>query len=256
MPEYDVKNQVEKHFFSGVPDLDLDKLASARRRKALNIIGILEPFVLGKRIQSALSIGSSYCLIEEEIHRVLLSRATFTCVDLDKNALEHFQQPQLTKIVKSATELDFPDESFDFIMAHQVLEHINSYPNILQSFRRICKPGGIIYINVPNPFSPMIGKLPNGEWPKPLFKYFIKHNAKKLKKDFAENTEKYHTGFSEKYLRRVMREFSIYDLRKPRLKQEFKHLIFHKAIDIFPGSLLFIPVETNLWCLIKDKKSE
>lgn len=249
MSEYDLENRAKKHFFSD--SNELDKLASARRKKALNIIDILEPFILGKTINSALSVGSSYCLIEEEIRMALFPHAEFICTDLDRKALDHFHQPQLTKIVKSATDLDFPDESFDFIMAHQVLEHINSYPVILESFRRICKPGGIIYINVPNPFSPMIGKLPNGEWPKPLFKYFLKHNAKKINRDFMENTEKYHTGFSERYLRKVMRDFSVYDLRKPRLKQELKHRLFHMATDMLPNSLLFIPVQTNLWCLIK-----
>ncbi len=230
---------------------DLDKLASARRKKAMDIIGLLEPFILGRAVNTALSIGSSYCLIEEQIHRVLFPHAKCICTDLDKKALEHFEQPQLTKIVKSATDLDFPDESFDFIMAHQVLEHINAYPSILRSFRRLCKPGGIVYINVPNPFSPMIGKEPNGEWPKPIFPWLIKHNTKKIKKDFMQNTEKYHTGFSGRYLRSVMMDFSVYDLRKPRLKQEFKHRFLHLAIDMFPSSLLFIPVETNIWCLVK-----
>ena len=78
------------------------------------------------------------------------------------------------------------------------------------------------------------------------------YDSKKMQKDFMTNTEKYHTGFSASYLREMMEEFSVYDLRKPRLKQEFKHPLFHRAIDIFPSSLLFLPVETNLWCLVKN----
>lgn len=249
MIECDVENRAQKHFFSS--SNELDKLAAARRIKAIDIIGVLRPFILGKTINTALSIGSSYCLIEEAVHKVLFPHAEFICTDLDKKAMESFQQPQLTKIIKSATALYFPDESFDFIMAHQVLEHINNYPSILQSFRKLCKPGGIIYINVPNPFSPMIGKLPNGEWPKSLLKCFLEHNAKKLRSDFMENSEKYHTGFSERYLRRLMKEFSVHDLRKLRLKQEFKQPLLHMIIDIFPSRLLFIPIQTNLWCLIK-----
>lgn len=248
----DVENRAAKHFVS--KKYGLDRIVSTRTKKAMNIIDVLRPFVLDKNIDSALSIGSSHCLIEEEVQRALFPNAKFFCTDLDKKALDQFQQPQLTKIVKSATDLDFPDESFDFIMAHQVLEHINNHLSILQTFRRICKPGGIIFISVPNPFSPMFGKLPTGEWPKPFFKRFISHNTRKLKRDFMENTEKYHTGFSERYLRSVMNDFSIFDLRKPRLKQEFNRPLARVAIDLIPSPLLSIPIGTNIWCLIKDKE--
>jgi ubiquinone/menaquinone biosynthesis C-methylase UbiE len=56
----------------------------------------------------------------------------------------------------SATDLEFEDNSFDFISAHQLLEYINEYPEILIAFRRLCKPGGVICINVPNPSSPIL----------------------------------------------------------------------------------------------------
>jgi ubiquinone/menaquinone biosynthesis C-methylase UbiE len=59
-----------------------------------------------------------------------------------------FNQPHLKKRVLSATDLDFPDESFDFILAHQVLEHINRYPEVLDHLARLCRKGGILYISV------------------------------------------------------------------------------------------------------------
>lgn len=242
-------DRAKKHFFS--ESFELEQLAAARRQKAVQIIGLLKPFLIEKKIESALSIGSSYCLIEDDIKKTLMPEAQFVCTDLDIKALHHFSQPGLTKQVNSATELDFPDNSFDFIMAHQVLEHINTYPDVLKSFDRLCKPGGIIYINVPNPLSPMIGKLPDGKWPDSFFSYLFKHNLRKINRDFMTNTEKYHTGFTKNFLKKAMRNYTMHDLRKPRLKQEVSNKLIYKLIDLFPSLLLFLFIETNIWCLVK-----
>ena len=65
----------------------------------------------------------------------------FIFTDLDVEELHQFDQPNLTKKLMSATDLEFEDNSFDFISDQQVLEHINEYPEILIAFRRLCKPG-------------------------------------------------------------------------------------------------------------------
>lgn len=245
---------MSEHFFSELADEA--SLIEARRRKAKEIVGLLRPYVQGRAIHRALSVGSSYCLIEEAIHAELVPDAEFICTDLDTAALYRFEQPGMIKRELSAMALDYPEASFDLIVAHQVLEHINGYAKILDDFRRLTRPGALIYINVPNPLSPMIGKLPNGRWPRPLLRHLWQHNWKKLKPDFATNTEAYHTGFTERILRRSMPGFSVHDLRKPRLKQVFTGTFALRLIDLFPRTLLFLPVETNLWCLVKDRSAD
>ena len=52
-------------------------------------------------------------------------------------------------VVERKSTVDFPDESFDFIMAHHVLEHVKDPNYTLKELRRITKVGGQILIRVP-----------------------------------------------------------------------------------------------------------
>lgn len=40
--------------------------------------------------------------------------------------------------------LDFPDDSFDVVHAHQVLQHVGDPVRALSEMRRVCRPGGIV----------------------------------------------------------------------------------------------------------------
>ena len=40
--------------------------------------------------------------------------------------------------------LDFPDDSFDVVHAHQLLQHVGDPVQALREMRRVCKPGGIV----------------------------------------------------------------------------------------------------------------
>lgn len=40
--------------------------------------------------------------------------------------------------------LDFPDDTFDVVHAHQVLQHVGDPVQSLREMRRVCKPGGIV----------------------------------------------------------------------------------------------------------------
>ncbi len=223
--------------------------------KANQIIGLIQDHVSENKIYNALSIGASYCLIEEQIHNSLMPQAKFYCIDVDKKALESFDQPSLIKKFMSATAIDFPQDTFNFIMAQQVLEHINDYQAVLQSINRICRPNGIVFINVPNPFSPFIvAKTADGSFARPFLKFFIRENSKKFKKDYLTNTEKYHTGFTENVLRKHLPGFKVIDKRRVRLKQELKSSFLRSFVaNVIPSKLLFLIVPTNIWVLAKEK---
>ncbi|WP_328951446.1 methyltransferase domain-containing protein [Streptomyces sp. NBC_00184] len=42
--------------------------------------------------------------------------------------------------------LDFPDDSFDVVHAHQVLQHVGDPVQALREMRRVCRPGGIVAV--------------------------------------------------------------------------------------------------------------
>ncbi len=224
----------------------------ARRAKADHIIGILRPHVTGRNIRRVLSVGSGFCFIEERLKEQLLPDADLVCTDVDSLRLKSFEHPGLHKIAMSGTDLDFPAESFDLILAHQVLEHINAYPQVLERMSRLCKTGGFIYINVPNPRSPMLGKRPDGCWPRPFVSAWIRHNLKKFRRDFLTNTEAYHTGFSAGRLQRLLPGFRVIDLRNDRLRQALPGNGWSVPVGLFPSCLLFLFVESNIWLCVKQ----
>ncbi|MGW4235536.1 class I SAM-dependent methyltransferase [Streptomyces sp. NPDC004749] len=41
-------------------------------------------------------------------------------------------------------DLDFPDDSFDVVHAHQVLQHVGDPVRALSEMRRVCRPGGVV----------------------------------------------------------------------------------------------------------------
>jgi ubiquinone/menaquinone biosynthesis C-methylase UbiE len=42
--------------------------------------------------------------------------------------------------------LDFPDDTFDVVHAHQVLQHVGDPVQALREMRRVCRPGGIVAV--------------------------------------------------------------------------------------------------------------
>jgi SAM-dependent methyltransferase len=76
--------------------------------------------------------------------------------DLSWNAIDIFKSDRIPKNVKFSTvdlereKLPFPDDYFDAIMVLHVMEHIEQLNNICSELRRVLKPGGIIYIEVPS----------------------------------------------------------------------------------------------------------
>ena len=70
-----------------------------------------------------------------------------------KESLEQYLKGHHAELLEmDATQMSFPDNSFDFIITRSVLEHIPSIEILYTEINRVLRPGGIIYHEI-DPFS-------------------------------------------------------------------------------------------------------
>lgn len=92
-----------------------------------------------------LSVGSSTGAELEHISRF----ASVVGIDIDKHAVEYCKQRNLNVIHDDILSSNLPSESFDIVVAMDVLEHIEDDKNALRIMCQLLKPGGKLLITVP-----------------------------------------------------------------------------------------------------------
>ena len=74
-------------------------------------------------------------------------------LDVDRIALEEAARLGIETIWADAEEgLPFDDESFDVVVAGELLEHVRDPAGLLADVRRVLRPGGTLVGSVPNAF--------------------------------------------------------------------------------------------------------
>ncbi|MET9696332.1 class I SAM-dependent methyltransferase [Streptomyces sp. NPDC006529] len=123
-------------------------LRSHRWRTATNsaayLTGALRPGM------SVLDVGCGPGTITADLAE-LVAPGRVTAVDAAEDvvaqARAYAQERGLRDIVFATADvhaLDFPDDSFDVVHAHQVLQHVGDPVRALREMRRVCRPGGIV----------------------------------------------------------------------------------------------------------------
>lgn len=76
--------------------------------------------------------------------RVTAIEATSSALDLTRAEINRHGLTNVDCVVGDVHALEFPDDNFDIVHAHQVLQHVSDPIKALREMRRVCKPTGIV----------------------------------------------------------------------------------------------------------------
>lgn len=110
---------------------------------------LLKKYVLNKKCQSVLEIGSGVGLIGSYI-RQHDATVNYTGIEIDKEAFEKSQTLGLNTINDDFKAMDTIEETFDVIMLWEVLEHLQDLKSFLDLAYKKLNKGGKIILSVPN----------------------------------------------------------------------------------------------------------
>lgn len=123
-------------------------LRAHRRRTAENSAGYLLSHV--KPGISLLDVGCGPGTITADLAarvapgRVTAVEMTVNALDLARGEAQARGQSNIVFATSDVHALDFPDDTFDVVHAHQVLQHVGDPVQALREMRRVCKPGGVV----------------------------------------------------------------------------------------------------------------
>lgn len=123
-------------------------LRSHRRRTAENSAGYLLPYLVPGL--SVLDVGCGPGTITVDLAaRVVPGSVTGVeptddALSLARAEAQLYRLSNISFTTSDVHKLDFPDDAFDVVHAHQVLQHVADPVRALQEMRRVCTPGGIV----------------------------------------------------------------------------------------------------------------
>ena len=198
----------------------------------------------GAGTQGALWSEAGHSYVGIDINEPLITLAK-------KRAAEH--GPNLGYEVGSATELPFPDASFDVCVMPELLEHVPPWEDCLREAIRCLRPGGLIYISTNNTLCPI-----QQEFNLPLYSWYPKtlkrHFERRAVTDWPElvNYAKYPAvnWFSFYSLRKYLRKrgfnaFDRFDLIDDKEKSGLQKLALN-AIKLLPPLRLLAHMATRI----------
>ncbi len=121
------------------------QLSWVREFAALGHLGLKDGMAI-------LELGSGTGAVSERLVEALPT-SSVTAVDLDpvmcalaEQRLEHFIPARIQVLNESALNTSLPDESFDFVLARFLLQHLPVPELAIEEAHRLLKPGGILAV--------------------------------------------------------------------------------------------------------------
>jgi SAM-dependent methyltransferase len=125
-------------------------LRSHRWRTAENSAGYLLPHLSSG--VTVLDVGCGPGTITAELATIVTPGRVTAC-EITESALglarAEIARREITNVdfaVGDVHALDFPDDTFDVVHAHQVLQHVTDPVAALREMRRVAKPGGVVAV--------------------------------------------------------------------------------------------------------------
>ena len=99
-------------------------------------------------VRSVLDVGGG----QSGLASLLYPDATVTVLDLDPSFADApcNQQPNISFVCGTATDLPFDEASFDAVTMFDLIEHVRDDEAVLQEAFRVLKPGGFLLLTTPN----------------------------------------------------------------------------------------------------------
>lgn len=111
-----------------------------------------------------------------------------------------------TRFIEGVGEcLPFPDASFDWIVCHTVIEHVNDVDACIAEMARVLRPGGYIHLDAPNylwPWEPHLRIVMPPLCPKPLLRILTRLQGAGAHVAYAGHLKMVHPAWVERCFRR------------------------------------------------------
>ncbi len=108
-----------------------------------------EQAYFGRVLEVGAGTGEHLKFVRHTFGEYILSDLDPRTLDIAKHKLAHISNGNVTFDVQSGSELAYPDNTFDRVVAIHVLEHIYQPHLALKEWRRVLKHGGLMSIVIP-----------------------------------------------------------------------------------------------------------
>ncbi len=135
-------------------------------------------------------------------------------IEVDPEKIAFARSQGLNAVQGELLDRTFDSETFDAVIAQQVFEHLYDPVSYMEEIKRILKPGGIVFVSVPN-YGSIRAKLAGANWdmvsPVAHVRYFTGSILKRLLVDhgFEVLSKRYVRRFEDSLLKDVAYQASV-----------------------------------------------